>query len=75
MKVVPLDDTDAFLSPASIWATAIKHAQARPDFRADPSILRERLLQNGYIEMPVNESTHLLSQHSRPFTKIPSTGF
>lgn len=43
VKVVPLEDTDAFFSPASIWETAIRHAQARPDFRADPSILRERL--------------------------------
>jgi PIN domain nuclease of toxin-antitoxin system len=69
------EQNELLFSPASIWETAIKHAQARSDFRADPYVLRYRLLANGYIELPIN-SEHAIAIaglpqiHKDPFDRI-----
>lgn len=89
VKVVPLEDTDAFFSPASIWETAIRHAQARPDFRADPSILRERLsfktaksrcpsteARTCYRSTPAHSQTSLRPDSDRPVKdRMHSSGY
>ena len=43
---------ELLFSPASIWETAIKHGTGRGGFQADPFVLRYRLLENGYVELP-----------------------
>ncbi len=45
--------TQPHFSAASIWEVAIKNGLGRPDFQADPRLLRRGLLENGYIELPV----------------------
>lgn len=40
-------------SAASLWEIAIKHSLGRPDFRADPALLRRGLLDNGYQELAI----------------------
>lgn len=40
-------------SAASLWEIAIKHGLGRPDFRADPALLRRGLLDNGYTELAI----------------------
>jgi PIN domain nuclease of toxin-antitoxin system len=42
-----------FFSAASLWEIAIKHGLGRPDFRADPALLRRGLLDNGYAELAI----------------------
>ena len=42
-----------FFSSASIWEIAIKFAKGRPDFTVDPEILRQALLDDGYLELPI----------------------
>ncbi len=69
------EHNELLFSPASLWEIAIKHSQGRSNFRADPSILRERLLQNGYVELPIN-GEHTLATvalppiHKDPFDRI-----
>ncbi|KQY33890.1 type II toxin-antitoxin system VapC family toxin [Rhizobium sp. Root483D2] len=66
---------DLLFSPASIWEIAIKHGLGRDDFRTDPFVLRYRLLENGYIELPIN-SEHAIAiaglplLHKDPFDRI-----
>jgi PIN domain nuclease of toxin-antitoxin system len=62
-------------SPASIWEVAIKKAQGRADFQADPHALRRALLDNGYVELPIT-SEHAASVvflppiHKDPFDRL-----
>ena len=62
-------------SPASIWEVVIKHALGRSDFRVDPRLLRDGLLQHGYSELAIR-SDHALAVgrlppiHHDPFDRI-----
>lgn len=40
-------------SAASIWEVAIKKSLNRPDFLADPRVLRRGLIDNGYEELTI----------------------
>ena len=54
-----------FFSAASIWEVAIKRGLDRPDFRADPGVLRAGLLENGYRELAVD------GRHCLPLLSLP----
>lgn len=66
---------ELLFSPASIWEIAIKNALGRPDFRADPHLVRRTLLDNGYVELPIT-SAHaacvatLPELHRDPFDRM-----
>ena len=67
--------TDLVFSAASVWEVAIKNGLGRDDFRVDPSLLRRRLLENGYAELAVTSAhavvVHLLPPiHKDPFDRI-----
>ncbi|MCY3689373.1 MAG: type II toxin-antitoxin system VapC family toxin [Gammaproteobacteria bacterium] len=67
--------TQPHYSAASIWEVAIKNGLGRPDFRADPRLLRRGLLENGYIELPVTgahaaEIDLLPPIHKDPFDRL-----
>lgn len=70
------DETNAlYFSPASIWEVAIKNALARADFRVDPHLFRRALLDNGYIELPINSEhtaglANLPDHHKDPFDRL-----
>ncbi|MCY3913620.1 MAG: type II toxin-antitoxin system VapC family toxin [Chloroflexi bacterium] len=72
-----LDDPAAELmfSTASIWEVVIKRALGRSDFRVDPQLLRDGLLQHGYSELAIR-SEHALAVgllpviHNDPFDRI-----
>ncbi len=62
-------------SAASIWEVSIKAGLGRPDFRADPHLLRRGLLDNGYVEMPVSSEhaagvASLAPIHRDPFDRM-----
>jgi len=66
---------ELIFSPASIWETAIKQGKGRPDFQADPHLLRTLLLENGYTELPINGEhaiaiASLPPLHKDPFDRI-----
>ncbi|MDK1389108.1 type II toxin-antitoxin system VapC family toxin [Sinorhizobium sp. 8-89] len=64
-----------FFSAASLWEIAIKRGLGRPDFEADPRLLRRGLLDNGYEELSVSsahavEIDQLPLIHKDPFDRI-----
>ena len=62
-------------SAASLWEISIKNALGREDFRVDARQLRQGLLDNGYVELPIT-SEHAVSidglppLHKDPFDRI-----
>lgn len=66
---------DLLFSAASIWEVAIKAAQRRDDFDADPHVLRRELLESGYGELTITGAhavavAGLPSIHRDPFDRI-----
>jgi PIN domain nuclease of toxin-antitoxin system len=49
----------------SIWEAAIKSGLGKASFETDPRLLRRRLLDNAYIELP------LLSSHAVAIDLLP----
>ena len=75
--VAMIDDTSNKLvfSAASLWEITIKHGLGRPDFQADPHLLRRGLTDNGYVELPITGEhavavAGLPSLHKDPFDRI-----
>jgi len=62
-----IDDPEnvLYFSPASIWEVAIKGRLGRPDFKADPHVLRRGLLDNGYVEVAIT------SEHAAAVSALP----
>lgn len=62
-------------SAASLWEIAIKRSLGRDDFRVEPSVLRRGLLENGYVEVPV-DGAHAVAVsvlpllHKDPFDRM-----
>lgn len=68
-------DNQLVFSAASLWEIAIKHTLERPDFRADPALLRRGLLDNGYVELAIT-GRHAVAvaglppHHKDPFDRM-----
>jgi PIN domain nuclease of toxin-antitoxin system len=66
---------EIMFSAASLWEIAIKAALARADFAVDPRRLRRGLVDNGYVQLPIN-SDHALAvaalpdRHKDPFDRM-----
>ena len=62
-------------SMASLWELVIKRGLDRPDFRLEPPLLRQALLEAGWRELPV-EAHHVLvvgqlpALHRDPFDRL-----
>jgi len=52
--VLDNDEHTPMLSRASLWEVAIKRGFGRPDFRVDPRLLRRGLVDNGWLELPID---------------------
>jgi PIN domain nuclease of toxin-antitoxin system len=72
-----IDDlsNELIFSAASIWEVAIKNRLGRPDFRADPHLLRRGLIDNGYQELPIGGDHaaacgELPDIHKDPFDRL-----
>jgi len=68
-------DNDLVFSVVSIWEAAIKSALGKPSFGTDPRILRRRLLDNAYIELPLSGAHAVAIDllppiHKDPFDRI-----
>ena len=68
-------DNDLIFSVVSLWEIAIKAGLKRHNLRADARVLRRRLLDNGYVELPLR-SDHAVAIdtlppiHRDPFDRI-----
>lgn len=54
-----------YFSAACLWEIVIKGALGRPDFVVDANRLRRGLVDNGYLELPI-EGPHTLAVASLP---------
>lgn len=68
-------ENDLLFSSASIWEVCIKASLGRGDFHVDAGLLRQGLLENGYLEIPITGrhtlTTRLLPPiHRDPFDRI-----
>ncbi len=62
-------------SAASIREITIKHGLGRDDFKADPHVLRRGLVDNGYVQLPI-QAEHVWRWRACPTTtKIRSIAF
>ena len=74
-KLLNDPQNELFFSAASIWEISIKNGLGKPDFRADPRLLRRGLLDNGYSEISIT-SEHAVTMellppiHKDPFDRI-----
>lgn len=64
-KLIADEDNSLYFSAASVWEVAIKNALGRADFRSDPHLFRQGLLDNGYIELPIS------SKHAAAVARLP----
>ena len=66
---------ELIFSAASLWEIAIKSSRPRPDFHANPRLLRRALFDNGYSELSVR-SEHVVAVadlppiHKDPFDRL-----
>ena len=58
-------ENELFFSAISIAEIAIKYARKRPDFEADPRLIRGELLRHDYVELPVT------SEHAVALAELP----
>lgn len=63
--LIEAPDNELFFSAVSLWEITIKRGLGRPDFQADPRVLRRGLLDNGYRELSVS-SEHAVAIESLP---------
>ena len=75
LELLENPDNRLIFSAASLWEIAIKRGLGRPDFRADPRLLKRGLIENGYTELAITgdhalqvDSLPLL--HKDPFDRI-----
>ncbi len=64
-QLIEDEQSELFFSIASLWEVVIKRGLGRSDFQVDPRILRRRLLDNGYSELPI-VSEHVFALDSLP---------
>lgn len=64
-KIANDPQTELIFSVASIWEIAIKRSRDRSDFRIEPLVLRQQLLDHGYSELPV------LGEHAIAVATLP----
>ncbi len=62
-------------SAASLWEVALKRQGGKSDFGAEPAVLRRRLLESGYVELPITgvhaAATSTLPEiHKDPFDRL-----
>lgn len=68
-------ENELLFSVASIWEVAIKRGLNRPDFQVDARLLRRGLIDNGYVELPI-QSAHVVAIdvlppiHKDPFDRL-----
>ena len=74
-RIIEDESNELFFSAASIWEIAIKASLQKVNFQIDVRVLRRNLLDNGYIELPIESAHAVFIQslpliHKDPFDRI-----
>jgi PIN domain nuclease of toxin-antitoxin system len=70
-RIIEDESNELFFSAASIWEIAIKSSLQKVDFQIDVRVLRRNLLDNGYIELPIESAHAVFIQSLPPIHKDP----
>lgn len=70
-RIIEDESNELFFSAASIWEIAIKAGLQKVDFQVDVRVLRRNLLDNGYIELPIESAHAVFIQSLPPIHKDP----
>jgi PIN domain nuclease of toxin-antitoxin system len=70
-RIIEEESNKLFFSAASIWEIAIKASFQKVNFQIDVRVLRRNLLDNGYIELPIESSHAVFIQSLPPIHKDP----
>jgi PIN domain nuclease of toxin-antitoxin system len=70
-RIIEDESNELFFSAASIWEIAIKVSLQKVNFQIDVRVLRRNLLDNGYIELPIESSHAVFIQSLPPIHKDP----
>ncbi|AIE86364.1 type II toxin-antitoxin system VapC family toxin [Fimbriimonas ginsengisoli] len=75
LALIEDEANELFFSVVSLWEVVIKQSLNRDDFQVDARILRNRLQEHGYIELPVSANqvlavARLPNIHRDPFDRL-----
>lgn len=74
-EVLECPENQVFFSAVNIWEIAIKRALERPDFDAEPDIVRDAAMATGFRELSISGAhaaavRHLAAHHRDPFDRL-----
>jgi PIN domain nuclease of toxin-antitoxin system len=74
-QVLESPEQAVFFSAVNIWEIAIKRALNKPDFDAEPDIVRAAAYATGFHELPITGAhatavRHLPDHHRDPFDRL-----
>jgi len=74
-ELIANEENMLLFSSASIWEIVIKNGLNRSNFQVDTYMLHNGLLNNGYVEVPIDSYHSLLTEklpkiHKDPFDRI-----
>lgn len=70
-ELIAGSDNEIVFSIVSLWEAAIKNGLGRSDFSVDLRLLRRRLMENGYRELPVLGDHAIALEALPPIHKDP----
>lgn len=70
-RIIKDESNELFFSAANIWEIAIKASLQKENFQIDVRVLRRNLLDNGYIELPIESAHTVFIQSLPPIHKDP----
>ncbi|WNJ89676.1 type II toxin-antitoxin system VapC family toxin [Bosea sp. 685] len=75
VELIAAPENEINYSVVGLWEVAIKNGLGRSDFSVDLALLRRRLLDNGYREIPVTGEHALATErlpalHRDPFDRL-----
>jgi PIN domain nuclease of toxin-antitoxin system len=74
-RLITDTENELYFSVVNLWEIVIKTGRGRLDFQIDAAKVRRNLLNNGYVEVPI-ESNHVIavstlpSLHKDPFDRL-----
>ena len=74
-RLIDRTGNELIFSAASLWEVALKRQSGKKDFGAEPAVLRRRLLESGYMELPITgihaaATSALPLIHKDPFDRL-----
>jgi PIN domain nuclease of toxin-antitoxin system len=75
LSLIQDENNTLLFSPASLWEIAIKNSLNKVSFNVDPRQFRRTILDNDFLELPINSEhaaaiSNLPNHHKDPFDRL-----